>query len=252
MTTDPLDLGFGAAGLHVWVLALDFIDETGTERWLDAAERERALRYSSAAARSEFSLTRAALRLLLGGYLRRAPAAVRIASAAHGKPVLADPAPLHFNVSHTSGVALLAFAALYEVGIDVEAQRPLPDLASLAERVFDRRDAAAWSALPETDQLAAFYRAWTRKEACAKASGEGLRADLASLHVSLGTEPVTTASGRERGSLWTVQAVALGDHGSTHCAAIACQGSVAPALLTRTLNAAAWAALARAASARAA
>src|SRR5256885_2004639 len=64
---------------------------------------------------------RAVLIRLLAAYLKIEPTAVSFEIGPHGKPALAAKATdLLFNMSHTRGLALYAFARGSEVGIDVE------------------------------------------------------------------------------------------------------------------------------------
>jgi 4'-phosphopantetheinyl transferase len=83
----------------------------------------------------------------------------------------------------------LAVSREREIGVDIEAVRPIED--DIAGQYFSPREVAALRALPESEHLAAFYRCWTRKEAIVKAIGEGLSHPLTSFDVSLG--PATPA-----------------------------------------------------------
>lgn len=171
--------------IQVWALRLEASEAhlEGLAQCLAADELAKAMRYSVEHARREFMLTRAALRKLLAGYLGDSPSALRFAVAPRGKPAVlgCGSQQIDFNVSHSGGVALLAFTSGCAIGVDIESRRPLPDLPLLVDRVFDSAAAAHWHALPATEQLDAFYRAWVRKEACAKTSGNGLWADLKAL-----------------------------------------------------------------------
>src|SRR5438477_256189 len=73
-----------------------------------------------------FIIARGVLRILLGRYLDVAPTAVRFRYNPFGKPALAQDSgadALHFNVSHTDGVALYAVARRRRVGLDLERIR---------------------------------------------------------------------------------------------------------------------------------
>jgi 4'-phosphopantetheinyl transferase len=134
-------------------------------------ERARALRYIPTQARHQFVIGRGLLRGFLGACLGVEPAAVPLAYLPSGKPVLARAAaPLHFNITHTDGVLVLA-AGRRRVGVDVERVRLIREAAGLVERYFSAAEAAAFRALPEEARPAAFFRGWTCKEAVIKAVG---------------------------------------------------------------------------------
>ncbi|MGC1853430.1 MAG: hypothetical protein WA687_13430, partial [Solirubrobacterales bacterium] len=79
-----------------------------------------------------------ALRRVLAHYLDADPGEIELRTGEYGKPALADPgAPLRFNLSHSSGAALIAVACGREVGIDIERIRPRHDLLRLAERALE-------------------------------------------------------------------------------------------------------------------
>src|SRR5204862_277059 len=92
-----------------------------------------------------FVVARARLRQLLGERLGVSPASVDLARGAHGKPALARQgrdSDLRFNLSRSRDLAVYAFASGREVGIDVEAVRPMPDADAIVARWFSRREQA--------------------------------------------------------------------------------------------------------------
>jgi 4'-phosphopantetheinyl transferase len=129
---------------------------------------------------------------------------------AHGKPALdvgGGTADLHFNVSHSNGLALFAFTLCGEVGVDVEYIRPSLREMDLAERFFSPQEVAALRAFPESSQREMFFRCWTRKEAYIKARGAGMSISLASFTVSLAPDTlthllITGHDGPEAGRWW--------------------------------------------------
>lgn len=165
--------------VHVWQASLDV---TASQLLLlsgaaSPAERERAGRFRLARDRDRFVARRGLLRILIGRYLGSAPETVQLRYGANGKPELAEsplrPA-LRFNVSHSQGLGLFAFARERRVGIDVEALRPVPEAERIAEHFFSTRERAALRALPAATRLESFLRHWTCKEAYLKATGDGL------------------------------------------------------------------------------
>lgn len=174
--------------VHVWRVALD-ADETLLQRCiaaLSAAERERAAKFVQPRDARRFQVARGTLRRLLGAYLGVEPAAVPIGVADHGKPRLVAPhaEALRFNVSHSGDVALVAVSRSREVGVDLEAVRPMRDLAGLWRMVASPVEALRLESVPTSRHEAAFYRVWTRKEAWLKATGDGLSRPLQDLEVT--------------------------------------------------------------------
>ncbi|MFD5466894.1 4'-phosphopantetheinyl transferase family protein [Kitasatospora sp. NPDC127059] len=87
---------------------------------------------------------------------------------------MADAPGVHFSLSHSGELALLAVAPR-PVGVDVETVRSGRDVDRLSRRFFpsQERELVALGGRP------AFARLWTRKEACVKASGGRLTEGLA-------------------------------------------------------------------------
>ena len=164
--------------------------------------------------RTDFVLTRATLRLLLAHYLDSTPHQVCFQYAAHGKPALAGENELCFNVSHTEGLAFMAFARRRAIGVDVENVGRKTEVERLAQRFFSEREKQALKQLCGDELQAAFFRCWTRKEAFIKAKGDGLALPLDQFDVSisvgdraalLATRPDAADAAR-----WTIQDVPVG------------------------------------------
>jgi len=159
---------------------------------LDAGEKERAGRFRHEPSRRAFVAVRAALRILLGRYLRRNPASIRFATGEKGKPRLAGSEPdrgLVFNVSHSGDCGLIALSLDTALGVDVERQRPMAHRDGMAERCFAEQELAWWKALPEDRQEPAFFALWCCKEAFVKATGEGIALGLDACVVDLSGPP---------------------------------------------------------------
>lgn len=136
-------------------------------------ERDRAARYRAGTVREQFILGRGLLRRILAGCLGCAPHAVPITYILNGKPVLAG-LPLHFNVSHTNGLAVFAIARS-RIGVDVERTRAIPDADGLVARFFSPAEQAAYRKLTAPQRPAAFFRGWVCKEAVIKAAGASVQ-----------------------------------------------------------------------------
>jgi 4'-phosphopantetheinyl transferase len=163
--------------VHVWVADL-VPDSRDSARRLAAtinAERERASRFYRRQDGERYLLAHGALRLLLADYLTCDPLALRFGARENGKPFLEGDC-LEFNLSHSGALALIAIAVGRPVGVDVEQLRSMPDLESIAGRICTPGELATLADLAEPHRERAFFAMWTRKEALAKATGEGIAA----------------------------------------------------------------------------
>lgn len=215
------------ADVHVWRVRLDRPGEP-YRTLLSSDERERADRFRFPEDRDHFTVARATLRLVLAGYLDADPRALAFEYEAHGKPRISGPNPvaLRFNLSHSHDRALIAAALGREVGVDIEClRRPVAD-DKIAQRFFSPQEAQALAHLPPTEQAAAFFRCWTRKEAYLKARGDGIYYGLRHFTVSLrpGDEPALLANTLHPDEVarWSMRAV---DAGPEFAACVAAEGS---------------------------
>jgi 4'-phosphopantetheinyl transferase superfamily protein len=125
------------------------------------------------AATAERSLaSHSALRLILAAFTGQDPRTIRFSTGERGKPYLAG-GP-QFSLSHSDHTALIAVTWSGPVGVDVERVRPDLNIAAFARGIVPAPDVARIEALPPHRQVDAWFRAWTRLEAVAKASGAGL------------------------------------------------------------------------------
>lgn len=173
---DPPSTPPASGECHVWMIDLDRppLPADVLATLLTPEEQARAARYRVGAVRDQFTLARGVLRRLLGGYLGLAPERVPILAAAGGKPHL-DGGGLHFNLSHTPGLAVVAIAPV-RVGVDAEKRRDIPDADGLVRRFFSAAERASYFALPAGVRPDAFYRGWVCKEAVIKAAGATMHA----------------------------------------------------------------------------
>ncbi|MEZ4630556.1 MAG: 4'-phosphopantetheinyl transferase superfamily protein [Deinococcales bacterium] len=153
--------------------------------YLTQEEQQRAERFYFVELRERFTSARAALRLVLGEFLGVLPWQLELLQNPKGKPYIADRA-LDFNLSHSQDVAMIAFSRLGAVGVDVEYLRPQEHLLALAQRVCSSAELMELHTLNPQQQLLAFYRMWTRKEAFIKCLGGSIAGELKAISVSLG------------------------------------------------------------------
>lgn len=149
--------------------------------WLDADEQARRSCLRRTSDRQMFLLGRALLRAVLGRYLGLAPAQVQLRLDTRGKPCCPDWPAHAFNLAHSGGRVVLAWAQGRAVGVDIEAIDPAFDWASIAVDHFSLAERAELASLPASRQSDAFFRGWTLKEAYGKAEGTGILGGLRAL-----------------------------------------------------------------------
>ena len=199
-----------AGVLDLWQIDLARPISDADRALLDEAETARADRIIIESKRRQSYRARAELRRVLGLYLDAAPEALRFCYGEHGKPALATPyveggaggrAPLCFNLTHSGTVGLIG--VIFErpelaLGVDVEEARPGREFASIAESFFAPDEIAVFRRLPRSEEQAAFYRAWTRKEAYLKAIGTGLSFSSTAFSISYGRDEAARLLRTER------------------------------------------------------
>ncbi len=177
--------------VQLWRVDLEAIggEESTWRQALSSDELARAGRFHFARDRQRFMACRAMLRKILAAYLNADAKELRFAYSKKEKPSLVIPAghDIAFNVAHSSSVALLAFTRGRNIGVDVEQLRRDFDPDAIAKRFFSEYERKQLAALPPEEQVEAFFRCWTRKEAYMKATGEGLSLPLTQFDVSLAT-----------------------------------------------------------------
>ena len=168
---------------EIWFgLTADFHDDQLSEAFhtiLNDHERARNERYRHQRDRQLHLLARLMCRTILSRYQPDVlPHQWQFQPGPHGKPEVVGPkcnqGQLHFNLSHTEGVVVLAVSRAGAIGVDVECtDRPIDHLG-LANRYFAQVEAEAVKNRLAEDRGALFYRIWTLKEAYVKAVGQGL------------------------------------------------------------------------------
>lgn len=197
---------------------------------LSPDELRRAERFLREKDRARFVAARAWLRRTLGHALAVPPERVAFDYGPHGKPELASPfdeSGIRFNLSHSGGRALLAWARGREIGADLEALRPVRYGAQIARRFFSDDEQRALPDPADERWDTAFFRCWTRKEAFIKAIGDGLSYPLRAFTIPMTERPVgeyVRVQGDEVASRrWILTAV---DAGENFLAAVVCERGV--------------------------
>lgn len=153
------------------------------EHLLSRDELNHGNRLLTIDSRRRYFAGRAELRRLLAHHLGVEPASLRFTYGPYGKPRLASPSTggLHFNVSHSHGLMLVAVAHDREVGVDVERVRPVSRAHKIARRSFSRTDAQRLACDTASNRDREFMMMWTRREAAVKALGTGINGSTRSL-----------------------------------------------------------------------
>lgn len=216
--------------VHVWRVDLEQIDDV-VKRFrttLAPDELQRASRFYFERHRRAFVVGRGFLRDVLGRYLKSQPQELEFSYGAYGKPALNGEhkdTKLRFNMSHSHNVGLLAIAEERVIGVDVEHIRADFATEEIARRFFSRCEVDVFNTLAKEEQVAAFFRCWTRKEAFIKATGRGLSQALDGFDVTLGpgvkAELLRTED--DDASRWSLCDI---DVGQDYAAALAVEGAV--------------------------
>ncbi|MCG6873153.1 MAG: 4'-phosphopantetheinyl transferase superfamily protein [Gammaproteobacteria bacterium] len=143
---------------------------------LAASERRRLARYKVEHARSQFLASRGILRTVLGDVLGISAAGVPLRAGNAGKPALEGHDELHFNLSHSAGLILVALTGIGPVGVDVEWLDPQVDYRGIASRFFTPGESQ--DIFAAADPQRRFFEYWTLKESAIKLSGRGLSQPL--------------------------------------------------------------------------
>jgi 4'-phosphopantetheinyl transferase len=145
-----------------------------TREYLSPEEGTRLPQYRSREAAERYVVTRSLVRIVLSEHLGVPARKVRVSRTGTGKPVVAE--GIHFNVTHSGDLVLLALSEQRAVGVDVERKREVERVRSLMQRWLtesERDDCAQLATLGATPSEA-FLRIWSLKEARLKALGVGI------------------------------------------------------------------------------
>lgn len=181
-------------------------------RWLGDEERERLLRYRFDCHRDEYLHGRALARYVLSSYLGIEPGALRFGHNRYGKPHLEPGCGLHFNLSHTRGINMLALSRQGPVGVDIEYADPARAGEDISQRYFTAQEHRRLLRAAPEDRAFSFFSTWTLKESFVKAVGQGLSLPLSSFayelegeHLQLSLSAEVPAQGPWHSELLRVQ-----------------------------------------------
>jgi 4'-phosphopantetheinyl transferase len=180
----------GANQVDLWHIDVSGLPEVGgCRRLLSSDEIERANRFHFEKHQRCFTLMRAAMREILGGYAGIPPQDLVFSYGDKGKPELAGQAAsagITFNLSHSDQLGLLGVTQGLVIGVDIELVNPEFGGQEIAERFFSASEVRHLLSIPAQERADAFFSCWTRKEAYIKALGDGLSVPLDSFEVAFG------------------------------------------------------------------
>ena len=179
-------------------------------------------RFRGSGDRARYLAAHALTRLVLGDAVGRPAGALVFdrtcaCGEQHGKPVL--PGGPAFSFTHAGELVGVAVQEGGPVGLDVEQERTLTDLPSMARHISSPAE-------PVPDTPAAFFRTWTRKEALLKATGKGLSSPMTGITLGPGGLRDWTGDGAPAGGVW-LRDLQPAPH---YPAALAGLGSTAPTI----------------------
>ncbi len=123
------------------------------------------------------SMLRECLKLRCVNYDEDTP----LARGRKGKPFLAERPDIHFNLSHSKGIAA-CIVSEHECGIDCEEVREYRP--AVVKRAFSESERIMIEEAPPEERDLLFFRLWTLKESYVKAIGTGISYPLNTLEFS--------------------------------------------------------------------
>ncbi|HEX7070475.1 MAG TPA: 4'-phosphopantetheinyl transferase superfamily protein [Rhodothermales bacterium] len=164
---------------------------------LSPDERGRLVTFRADKRRHEFTLGRAAARLLLAERLGLEPSEVPLRVDEDGG-LSVEGSDLHVSISHTARQAVAAVAHR-PVGIDLETIKSLR--TEIRHFIFHEEDYGLFEGLP-LDEHRAQILAWALKEAALKARRSGLRFSPRRMRIALSLENRTALLEEDTGTTW--------------------------------------------------
>ena len=147
-------------------------------------EQHRANEFQYLNDRIGYTKCRNVLRKTLATWLGCEPKKLNITCSEYGKPYLEHSQKIEFNITHTKGLAAIAFSKTFTIGIDTENTEREVNLVHLSEKVFNEKERFLINSEKPHNQKKMFFRLWTSKEAFLKNTGLGLRLDPKKINVT--------------------------------------------------------------------
>lgn len=160
--------------IHVW--SLPILPKSQLDRFFFSNDTlQGAEKFQTESSRLQYLSSRYALYRLISLYLGVDESNIIIKISPSGKPYL-EGYKLYFNLSHSHSKIILAMSRSFNVGIDLEKQRPVKNYQAIARRVLDNQliQTLNNSQNPE----ASFIQCWTQFEARQKLMGTGVFGEI--------------------------------------------------------------------------
>lgn len=145
-------------------------------------ERKKYDRFHFNVNRHQYLVTRALVRTVLSTYSPEiSPKEWQFHTNKFGKPFIANSSLnnlLHFNISHTNKLIVLAVSKQPYIGVDVEYMKKNDKIIEIANRYFAPQELKLLLNKGIKEQACCFYDLWTLKESYIKAKGGGLSIPL--------------------------------------------------------------------------
>lgn len=157
------------APVSVYFLDLDLLGPADLQLMRDRLSPSELVRFHGFARElraRQFLVGRMVLRHALVSALQVPVRDITLLERAEQAPLLHVGGQVHgcgFSISHSGNWVACACSATARVGLDIEMLDATRRLAALAARSFDRQDLAWFHS--QSDQVSAFYRLWSCKEA---------------------------------------------------------------------------------------
>ena len=175
----PTGIVLSEKEVHIWRSALDLPCECirSLMEKLSLDEKGKAKRFRFDRDRKRFIAGVGILRIILGRYLSVEPDELRFLHGKYGKPRVFDEFGnelIHFNMSHSEGLALYGFSRKHEIGVDIQRIQPIPEMDQIVESYFCAKEKEKYFSCSTESREEYFFKIWARKEAVLKANGSGL------------------------------------------------------------------------------
>lgn len=217
--------------IHVWLFHLNTTPPSIKRFYplLSDDEKDRSERLVHFMHRKRFIAAHGFMRSVIARYVQQPAESLQFAKGNHGKPFLVNNIGLHFNLSHSQDIAMLAVARC-DIGMDVECINRKHEWQKIMHRFYTESEQQKILALAEPLQQRAFYQVWTRKEAHMKVTGQGLHLAPGQFTVSVPPEPAVLLDTKNKQDVtqWSMCDITLPSSARDYCACVSLHGTPGP------------------------